>query len=124
MKRFSTLFLLLALSSCSFVSQQNDPPQIERNILTGLEGSNGKVLAVKFDDTTYAHPQAGVESADVVIVTQVEAGLTRLMGIYSSNYPEVLGPVRSARISDVDILAQLEKLDFSTADRSPNYDLC
>ena len=112
MKRLSTLFLLLALSSCSFVSQQNDSPQIERNILTGLEGSNGKVLAVKFDDTTYAHPQEGIESADVVIVTQVEAGLTRLMGIYSSNYPEVLGPVRSARISDVDILAQFGKVGF------------
>ena len=112
MKRLSTLLLVLALSSCSFVSQQNASPQIERNILTGLEGSNGKVLAVKFDDTTYAHPQAGVESADVVIVTQVEAGLTRLMGIYSSNYPEVLGPVRSARISDVDILAQFGKVGF------------
>ena len=112
MKRLSTLFLVLALSSCSFVSQQNDSPQIERNVLTGLEGSNGKVLAVKFDDTTYAHPQEGVESADVVIVTQVEAGLTRLMGIYSSNYPEVLGPVRSARISDVDILAQFGKVGF------------
>jgi hypothetical protein len=113
MKRFSTLLLVFALSSCSFLSQQNtSSPQIERNILTGLEGGNGKVLAVKFDDTTFAHPQEGVESADVIFVTQVEAGLTRLMGIYSSNYPEVLGPVRSARISDVDILAQFGKVGF------------
>jgi hypothetical protein len=35
-----------------------------------------------------------------------------LMGIYSSNYPEVLGPVRSARISDIDILAQFGKVGF------------
>ena len=113
MKRLSTLLLVFALSSCSFLSQQNtSSPQIERNILTGLEGGNGKVLAVKFDDTTFAHPQEGVESADVIFVTQVEAGLTRLMGIYSSNYPEVLGPVRSARISDVDILAQFGKVGF------------
>jgi len=113
MKRFSTLLLVFALSSCSFLSQQNtSSPQIERNILTGLEGGNGKVLAVKFDDTIFAHPQEGVESADVIFVTQVEAGLTRLMGIYSSNYPEVLGPVRSARISDVDILAQFGKVGF------------
>ncbi|MFM8752371.1 MAG: DUF3048 domain-containing protein [Actinomycetota bacterium] len=87
-------------------------PEIERNVLTGLPGANGKVLAVKFDDTTYSHPQQGVESADVVFVTQVEAGLTRLMGIYSSNYPELLGPVRSARISDIDILAQFGKVGF------------
>jgi hypothetical protein len=113
MKRLSAIFLILVLSSCSFLSPNNSStPEIERNILTGLIGANGKVLAVKFDDTTYAHPQEGVESADVVIVTQVEAGLTRLMGIYSSQYPEVLGPIRSARISDIDILAQFGKVGF------------
>ena len=95
------------------ISPQSAPaPEIERNVLTGLPGKNGKVLAVKFDDTTYAHPQEGVEAADVVFVTQVEAGLTRLMGIYSSTYPEILGPVRSARISDIDILAQFGKVGF------------
>lgn len=113
MKRLFVLLLLVVLSACSFIPEQNSStPPIERNVLTGLEGGNGKVLAVKFDDTTFAHPQEGVESADVVIVTQVEAGLTRLMGIYSSNYPEVLGPVRSARISDIDILAQFGKVGF------------
>jgi hypothetical protein len=34
------------------------------------------------------------------------------MGIYSSNYPEILGPIRSARISDIDILAQFGKVGF------------
>lgn len=87
-------------------------PEPERNILTGEVGSNGKVFAVKFDDTTYSHPQEGVEDADVVFITQVEAGLTRLMGIYTSTYPEILGPVRSARISDIDILAQFGKVGF------------
>lgn len=113
MKRTALLLLLAALTSCSLISPQSAPaPEIERNVLTGLPGKNGKVLAVKFDDTTYAHPQEGVEAADVVFVTQVEAGLTRLMGIYSSTYPEILGPVRSARISDIDILAQFGKVGF------------
>ena len=106
MKRFIGLIMVALLSSCSLVSGgEQSRPEIERNVLTGLPGSNGKVLAVKFDDTVYAHPQEGIEYADVVFVTQVEAGLTRVMGIYSSNYPEILGPVRSARISDIDILA-------------------
>ena len=69
-------------------------------------------MAIKFDDTRAAHPQEGVESADVVVISQVEAGLTRLMGIYSSNYPEQVGPVRSARISDIDILAQYGRVGF------------
>lgn len=113
MKRFGLVLLVLTLTSCSFIGSENSTKvRVERNVLTGLPGSNGKVLAVKFDDTTYSHPQQGVESADVVFVTQVEAGLTRLMGIFSSQYPEVLGPVRSARISDIDILAQFGKVGF------------
>jgi hypothetical protein len=34
------------------------------------------------------------------------------MGIYSSNYPEVLGPIRSARISDLSILGEYGKVGF------------
>ena len=113
MKRLSLLILVLNLTACSVLPTDNSAKvEVERNVLTGLPGINGQVLAVKFDDTTYSHPQDGVEKADVVFVTQVEAGLTRLMGIYSSNYPEILGPVRSARISDIDILAQFGKVGF------------
>ena len=113
MKRIMGLIMVALLSSCSLMSGgEQSQPKIERNVLTGLSGTNGKVLAVKFDDTVYAHPQQGIESADVVFVTQVEAGLTRVMGIYSSNYPEVLGPIRSARISDIDILAQFGRVGF------------
>jgi hypothetical protein len=108
------LVSLLLVSSCSLPSNPfiDTAPEPERNILTGEVGSNGKVIAIKFDDTKAAHPQEGVENADVVIVTQVEAGLTRLMGIFSSNYPEQVGPVRSARISDIDILAQFGRVGF------------
>lgn len=106
--------LLMGLTSCSLFSSDSTREErpVEKNVFTGLPGSNGPVIAVKFDDTVYAHPQEGVESADLVFVTQVEAGLTRLMGIYSSQYPEILGPVRSARISDIDILAQFGRVGF------------
>jgi hypothetical protein len=115
--RFPILIALLAFitTSCASLSLDNltdDEPPIERNIFTNLPGKNQEVIAVKFDDTSSARPQQGVEFADIVFITQVEAGLTRLMGIYSSNYPEVLGPVRSARISDLDILAQFGKVGF------------
>ncbi|NDI09822.1 MAG: DUF3048 domain-containing protein [Actinobacteria bacterium] len=42
----------------------------------------------------------------MVYIEQVEAGLTRLLALYSSQYPIRIGPVRSARISDIDILAE------------------
>ncbi len=108
------VFVLVSLSACANLNSpfSGNKPEPERNVLTGEVGSNGQVIAVKFDDTPFAHPQEGVEKADVLFVTQVEAGLTRLMGIYSSNYPEQLGPIRSARISDIDILAQFGKVGF------------
>ena len=113
MKRVLSLTLLsLLLSSCASLPFAEEKIEIERNIYTNLPGSSGKVLAVKFDDTSAAHPQEGVESADIVYITQVEAGFTRLMGIYSSNYPEVLGPIRSARISDLSILGEYGKVGF------------
>ena len=83
------------------------------NFLTGLPGTNGPLLAVKIDDTKEAHPQIGISEADVVYVEQVESGLTRLLAIYSSNYPEDIGPVRSARISDIDLLAQYGRVAFA-----------
>lgn len=112
-----TPFLLtfaLFLTSCGSLNSEKErsEPVLERNVLTGEVGANGKIMAVKFDDTRAAQPQEGVESADVVFVTQVEAGLTRLMGIYTSNYPEQVGPIRSARISDIDILAQFGRVGF------------
>ena len=62
--------------------------------------------AVKVDNTSKAHPQAGLSKADVVYVEQVEGGVTRLAAIYSSAYPRYVGPVRSGRISDIELLRQ------------------
>jgi hypothetical protein len=75
--------------------------------LTGKRGGVGKpVLAVKIENTANGRPQVNVNSADVVYVEQVEGGLTRLMAIYNSTIPSVVGPVRSARESDVELLKQ------------------
>ena len=113
MKRVLSLTLFsLFLSSCASLPFAEEKIEIERNLYTNLPGSSGKVFAVKFDDTNEAHPQQGVESADIVYITEVEAGFTRLMGIYSSNYPEVLGPIRSARISDLSILGEYGKVGY------------
>ncbi len=81
--------------------------------LTGLNGSDGPLLVVKIDDTTYAHPQVGLKDADVVYIEQVEGGLTRLAVVFSSKIPAIVGPVRSARISDIELLAQYGKVAFA-----------
>ena len=71
------VFTLLILTSCSGnVPFLNSEPEPERNVLTNNVGSNGKIVAVKIDDTSFSHPQEGLIDADVIFVTQVEAGLT------------------------------------------------
>ena len=103
---------VLLLSGCAVIEKVM-PEKAATNVLSGREGINGPVLAVKIDDTNPAHPQIGIEDADVVYIEQVESGLTRLMAIFSSRIPERVGPVRSARISDIDILSQYGNVAFA-----------
>ena len=106
------LLLSLLLTSCAAISNIL-PEAVPTNAISGREGINGPVLVVKIDDTTQAHPQVGLEDADVVYIEQVEGGLTRLAAIFSSVIPQRIGPVRSARISDIDILAQYGRVAFA-----------
>ena len=113
-KRFLVALITIAtmLSGCSAVTSLL-PEKKATNVLSGREGLNGQLLAVKIDDTNMAHPQIGVENADVVYIEQVEGGLTRLAAIFSSEIPSRIGPVRSARISDIDILSQYGRVAFA-----------
>ncbi|MFE3167642.1 DUF3048 domain-containing protein [Streptomyces sp. NPDC059224] len=79
----------------------------------------GSVLAVKIDNVGAARPQTGLDSADVVYAEQVEGGLSRLMAVYATRLPAVVGPVRSARESDLELLRQFDRptLAFSGAQR-------
>jgi hypothetical protein len=65
-----------------------------------------RVLAVKIDNYTLARPQTGINQADMVYVLPVEGGLTRFMAVFSSRFPPVVGPVRSAREDDLALLRQ------------------
>jgi hypothetical protein len=102
----------LILTGCSEVSKLVSDP-VMTNELSGREGTNGPVLVVKIDDTTQAHPQIGVEDADIVYIEQVEGGLTRLAAVFSSVIPQRIGPVRSARISDIEIMSQFGRVAFA-----------
>ena len=78
------------------------------------------MLAVKIDNIVYARPQTGLQSADLVYVIPVEGGLTRFMAVYSSHIPPVVGPVRSARQSDLDLLRQFGRPAFAWSGATPH----
>jgi hypothetical protein len=112
----STLLLAAcspAKSTAPIATPSKSTPPPHYNALSGRIAPDGQVLAVKIDDTDAAHPQIALEDADVVYVEQVEGGLTRLAAIFSSKIPAQIGPVRSARISDIDLLAQYGKVAFA-----------
>ncbi|MFD0327713.1 DUF3048 domain-containing protein [Streptacidiphilus monticola] len=74
--------------------------------------SGGHVFAVKIDNVGAARfQQQGLNAADLVYVIQVEGGLSRYLAVYDSvhtdrsHVPARIGPVRSARQSDIPLLA-------------------
>src|SRR5438270_6788035 len=67
------------------------------------------VLAVKIDNIVLARPQTGLTQADLVYVLPVEGGLSRFMAVFSSHLPRVIGPVRSAREDDLQLLRQFDR---------------
>lgn len=90
---------LSLLAGCSSGSGARSP-------FTGEQGVGDKVLAVKVDNVQAARPQTGLEKADIIYTEQVEAGLTRILAVFASQVPGLVGPVRSARESDLELLRQ------------------
>jgi hypothetical protein len=110
-----TLVGFLALSRPESLSPLKNPfvKSEPINSISGRAGGDGPILVVKLDDTRSAHPQIGLEDADIVYIEQVEGGLTRLAAVFSSKIPQRIGPVRSARISDIELLAQFGRVGFA-----------
>ena len=121
-----TLVGLLALTSCQAavepepaittaapqVTVEPEPePIYEAAPLTGvqyLEGENlylaMPAVSAKIDNTFAGRPQLALNDADIVYVTRVEVGLTRLLPVWHSRMPEAIGPVRSVRPVDASIV--------------------
>ena len=109
----SLTVIILSLTGTTDLPKLSLAREEAKNFFTGLAGENKQILVVKIDDTNSAHPQIGIEDADLVYVEQVEGGLTRLAAIYTSKLPPLIGPIRSARISDIELLAQFGRVGFA-----------
>lgn len=64
-------------------------------------------LAAKVDNHPNARPQFGLERTDIVFEELVEGGLTRYVAVWHSDVPSQIGPVRSIRPMDPDIVSPL-----------------
>src|SRR3954451_21148532 len=117
----ATGLLLTACGGSSSSSPQADesPQSVESGQaipqfwpLTGLKVPQNKssaldhpVLVAKMDNTFSSQPQVGLAKADLVVEELVEGGLTRLAAFYYSVTPNNVGPIRSMRASDIDVVS-------------------
>ena len=116
---------LLALSGCAAEEPVEDQvieavevaeealeqPEPPRHPLTGAElGSEsvtGPSIAIKIDNTAAGRPQVGIAAADLVFEELVEGGVTRYLAVFHTAVPDEVGPVRSGRPQDADLVRSL-----------------
>jgi hypothetical protein len=68
---------------------------------------NRRVLAVKIDNHRLARPQSGIQTADAVYELMVE-GITRFILLFQQSDTEYVGPIRSTRPTDGELLDPLD----------------
>lgn len=93
--------------------------------LTGLpapeETPQHPVMVVKIDNTYASEPQVGLGKADMVVEELVEGGITRLATMFYSEVPEVAGPVRSMRASDIGVVKATHAVLVASGAAPPTY---
>jgi hypothetical protein len=99
----------MPVPSPSYTSSYVAPPAITLTPLTGEVIPAGTVLgpslAAKVDNHVEARPQVGLEHTDIVFEELVEGGLTRYVAVWQSDVPAEIGPIRSIRPMDPDIVS-------------------
>ena len=127
------LAALVALVACSGGEDGSDGPAPGRasappdsgSPLTGLPVEPSRagrpLLIVKIDNAPRARPQVGLNEADVVFEEAVEGGVTRFAALYHSRDAGLVGPVRSARSTDIFIASALNRPLFAYSGASPPF---
>lgn len=96
-------------------SKRSQPAKAKERVptapLTGLPDPTGEsvkrpALEVKIEniDQPGVRPQAGLDAADVVYEEVVEGEITRFLAVFNSKLPETVGPIRSLRATDPNLV--------------------
>jgi hypothetical protein len=76
---------------------------------TDLSRLARRPLAIKVSNAPpLVRPQHGLNSADLVFEHLVEGGYTRFTAVFYSQNPEIVGPIRSARLIDLELPLMLD----------------
>lgn len=125
----AVLLAALALVGCAGGAPDAEPPppddqpaepepepQPQAHLLTGEdtdEVPERPALLIKVSNSPEARPHTGLEAADVVFEELTEGGVTRFLAVFHSQLPEVVGPIRSARPVDVQLMSGFDRPGFA-----------
>ncbi len=112
-----------ATKTTDTTTQSTTPSGAALSPLTGLAYADTRpALVVKIDNyAAKSYPQYGIGSADIVICEGVEGGITRLAAIFHSKDAPRVGPVRSARSSDLHFAVPLNHPLFAYSGTNGNF---
>jgi Protein of unknown function (DUF3048) N-terminal domain/Protein of unknown function (DUF3048) C-terminal domain len=85
----------------------------------GQKPPDRPALVAKIDNVGAGRPQTGLNQADVVFEEIVEARLTRFAAVFHSEGSNPVGPIRSGRTQDVDLLSGLNQPLFLWSGGNP-----
>lgn len=94
--------------SPSPTSKPSPTPIVYHSTLTGarMSGPPPRPIAVQIDNSPAARWQTGLVDADLVYETPTEAQLTRFTAFFQTKAPAVVGPVRSARLINLQVIPE------------------
>jgi hypothetical protein len=82
-----------------------------------VEGLGSAYVSVKVDNAPEARPQVGLAGVPLLVEYPVEGGITRFAAVVNQDVTGELGPVRSLRSVDADLLPELAPYVVSTGGR-------
>lgn len=77
----------------------------------------GALVGVRVDNAPGARPQVGIGQAPILIEYPVEGGITRFTAVFSRETSGVVGPIRSLRPVDADLLPAIAPIVVSSGGR-------
>jgi hypothetical protein len=93
--------------SSSTVTIPNDGSTLPVDPSAPSEGTGSAYVSVKVDNAPGARPQVGLADIPLLVEYPVEGGITRFVAVVNRDVTGELGPVRSMRPVDADLLPQL-----------------
>lgn len=87
-------------------------PLTGKPLASGEKAPDRPAMVVKIDNVGAARPQTGLNQADIVFEEIVEGRATRFAAVFHSQGANPVGPIRSGRSQDIDLLSGLNQPIF------------